>query len=66
MIFLSEVITLGRRLNDLNIKIQDKILSNEMLIKLLASKTNDLSDIKIDGKNLNLDNFLAQISNSIN
>ena len=43
---MSEVITLGRRLNDLNIKIQDKILSNEKLIKLLASKTNDLSDIK--------------------
>ena len=42
---MSEVITLGRRLNDLNIKIQDKILSNEKLIKLLASKTNDLSDI---------------------
>ena len=43
---MSEVITLGRRLNDLNIKIQDKILSDEKLIKLLASKTNDLSDIK--------------------
>ena len=43
---MSEVITLGRRLNDLNIKIQDKILSNEKLIKLLASKTNDLSDIR--------------------
>ena len=49
---MSEVITLGRRLNDLNIKIQDKILSNEKLIKLLASKTNDLSDIrKIDCPN---------------
>ena len=43
---MSEVITLGRRLNDLNIKIQDKILSNEKLIKLLASKTSDLSDIR--------------------
>ena len=31
---MSEVITLGRRLNDLNIKIQDKILSNEKLISL--------------------------------
>ena len=38
--------TLGRRLNDLNIKFQDKILSYEKLIKLLVSISNDLSDIR--------------------